>query len=256
MWGDVPFTRILIHHNKVWESMLNCNDYGGIETWQCGPAYVFDNLSYNAQGYRNWGQATGNDPGFGHAYYLDGAFKNYHFNNIVWGKSKDAASPIANCSAFQEIISYQNTFFQNTVYNFHEGSRRQAPTAGRNKYLGTIWDGMGKYVFRHADPARTEAEGNAKDAGPRRGHLALETNAYGRNVFHDFAGMGILEPSGRWLLTFDDFKGTLQKNKGLLCELGEVSKASPLRDPARGDFRPPKAPPASTRARRCLCPGR
>ena len=34
--------------------MLNCNDYGGIETWQGGPAYVFDNLSYNAQGYRNW----------------------------------------------------------------------------------------------------------------------------------------------------------------------------------------------------------
>ena len=50
--------------------------------------------------------------------------------------------------------------------------------------------------------------------------------------------MGILEPSGRWLLTFEDFKGTLQKNKGLLCELGEVSKTSPLRDPARGDFRP------------------
>ena len=238
MWGDVPFTRILIHHNKVWESMLNCNDYGGIETWQGGPAYVFDNLSYNAQGYRNWGHATGNDPGFGHAYYLDGAFKNYHFNNIAWGKSKDAASPLANCSAFQEIISYQNTFFHNTVYNFYEGSRRQAPTAGRNKYLGNIWDGMGKYVFRHADPARTKAEGNAKDAGLRRGRFALETDAYARNVFHDFAEMGILEPSGRWLPTFADFKGTLQKNKGLLCELGEVTKTSPLRDPARGDFRP------------------
>jgi hypothetical protein len=78
--------------------------------------------------------------------------------------------------------------------------------------------GMGKYVFRHADPARTEAEGNARDAGPRRGHFALETNAYGQNVFHDFAEMDILEPSGRWLRTFDDFKGTLQKNKGLLCE--------------------------------------
>ena len=167
MWGDVPFTRILIHHNKVWESMLNCNDYGGIETWQGGPAYVFDNISYNAQGYRNWGHSTGTDPGFGHAYYLDGAFKNYHFNNIAWGKSKDAASPLVNCSAFQEIISYQNTFFNNTVYNFHEGSRRQAPTAGRNKYLGNIWEGMGKYVFRHADPARTKAEGNARDAGPR-----------------------------------------------------------------------------------------
>jgi hypothetical protein len=238
MWGDVPFTRILIHHNKVWESMLNCNDYGGIETWQGGPAYVFDNLSYDAQGYRNWGHVAEKDPGFGHAYYLDGAFKNYHFNNIAWGKSKDAASPVANCSAFQEIISYQNTFFQNTAYNYHEGSRRQAPAAGRNKYLGNVWDGMGKYVFRHADPARTEAEGNARDAGPRAGRFALQTDAYGRNVFHDFAEMGVLEPSGRWLLTFDDFKGALQKNRGLLCELGEVSKASPLRDPARGDFRP------------------
>jgi hypothetical protein len=238
MWGDVPFTRILIHHNKVWESMLNCNDYGGIETWQGGPAYVFDNLSYNAHGYRNWGHATGNDPGFGHAYYLDGAFKNYHFNNIAWGKSKDAASPLANCSAFQEIISYQNTFFQNTAYNFHEGSRRQAPAAGRNKYLGNIWDGMGKYVFRHADPAKTKAEGNAADAGPRRGHFALETDAYARNVFHDFAEMGVLDPSGRWLLTFEDFQGTLQKNQGLLSELGAVTSTAPLRDPARGDFRP------------------
>lgn len=238
MWGDVPFTRILIHHNKVWESMLNCNDYGGIETWQGGPAYVFDNLSYNAQGYRHWGRATGKDPGFGHAYYLDGAFKNYHFNNIAWGKSRDAASPLANCSAFQEIISYQNTFFQNTAYNFHEGSRRQAPTAGRNKYLGNIWDGMGKYVFRHADPARTEAEGNARDAGPRRAAFALETNAYGRNVIHDFAEMGVLEPSGRWLRTFADFQGALQKHRSLLGELGEASNTSPLRDPARGDFRP------------------
>ncbi len=61
MWGDVPFTRILIHHNKVWESMLNCNDYGGIETWQGGPFYVFDNISYNALGYRHWERYSGTD---------------------------------------------------------------------------------------------------------------------------------------------------------------------------------------------------
>jgi hypothetical protein len=238
MWGDVPFTRILIHHNKVWESMLNCNDYGGIETWQGGPAYVFDNLSYDAQGYRNWEHDTGKDAGFGHAYYLDGAFKNYHFNNIAWGKSRDPASIAANCSAFQEIISYQNTFFQNTAYNYYEGSRRQEPVAGRNKYLGNIWDGMGQYVFRHADPARTAAEGNAPGAGSRRGRFALETDAYGRNVFHDFAALGVLEPSGRWLPTFDDFQAALRKNQALLGNLGEVRQTSPLRDPARGDFRP------------------
>jgi len=238
MWGDVPFTRNLVHHNKVWESMLNCNDYGGIETWQGGPFYVFNNLSYNALGYRHWERYSGKDAGFGHAYYLDGAFKNYHFNNIAWGKAKDLASPVVNCSAFQEIISYQNTFFQNTVYNYYTGSRRQAPEAGRNKYLANIWDGIGQYVFRHADPARTAAEGNAKDAGPQKSRFALDSNAYGRNVFHDFAEMGVLEPSGRWLLSFDDFKAALEKDQSLLGELGHVSLNSPLRNPAQGDFRP------------------
>ncbi|MCP5521642.1 MAG: hypothetical protein H7A46_08850 [Verrucomicrobiales bacterium] len=238
MWGDVPFVRYLIHHNKVWESMLNCNDYGGIETWQGGPFYVFNNISYNALGYRNWERYTGTDAGFGHAYYLDGAFKNYHFNNIAWGKAKDVSSPVVNCSAFQEIISYQNTFFNNTVFNYHTGSRRQAPVAGRNKYLGNIWDGIGKYVLRHADPARTAAEGNARDAGPAKSAFALETNAYGRNVFHDFAEMGVLEPSGRWLLTFDDFKAALAKGRSLLGELGIVSEKAPLRAPGQGDFRP------------------
>lgn len=237
MWGDVAFTRTLIHHNKVWESMLNCNDYGGIETWQGGPFYVFNNLSYNALGYRNWERYTGTDAGFGHAYYLDGAFKNYLFNNIAWGKAKDPSSPVVNCSAFQEIISYQNTFFHNTAFNYHTGSRRQAPVAGRNKYLANIWDGIGKHVFRHADPARTAAEGNARDAGPARSEFALESNAYGRNVFHDFAEMGVLEPSGRWLPTFDDFEAALVKGQSLLSELGTVSESPPLRAPGKGDFR-------------------
>ncbi|MEO8351132.1 MAG: hypothetical protein ABI680_05335, partial [Chthoniobacteraceae bacterium] len=241
MWGDVPFVRHLIHHNKVWESMLNCNDYGGIETWQGGPFYVFDNLSYNALGYRHWERYSGTDAGFGHAYYLDGAFKNYHFNNIAWGKSKDVSSPVVNCAAFQEIISYQNTFFQNTVFNYYTGSRRQAPEAGRNKYLANIWDGIGQYVFRHADPAKTKADGNAKDAGPQKSSFAIDSDAYGQNVFHDFAGMGVLEPSGRWLESFDEFKGALDKNKSLLGELGTVSKTQPLRDPAEGDFRPADA---------------
>jgi hypothetical protein len=242
MWGDVPFTRILIHHNKVWESMLNCNDYGGIETWQGGPAYVYDNLSYNALGYQHWGRGDGS--GFGHAYYLDGAFKNYHFNNIAWGKAKDVSSPVVNCSAFQEIISYQNTFFNNTVYNFHTGSRRQEPSAGRNKYLGNVWEGIGEFVLRHADPARSAADGNAKDAGPQKEHFALELNAYGRNFFHDFKRMGVLEPSGRWLMDFNAFRAALEKNKGLLSDLGESSSTPLLNDPSKGDFRPAPGSPA------------
>jgi hypothetical protein len=254
MWGDVPFTRILVHHNKVWESMLNCNDYGGIETWQGGPFYVFDNISYDALGYRNWERYSGTDAGFGHAYYLDGAFKNYHFNNIAWGKAKDISSPVVNCSAFQEIISYQNTFFNNTVFNYYTGSRRQAPVAGRNKYLANIWDGIGKFVFRHADPARTAAEGNAKDAGSAREHFYLESDAYAGNVFSDFREMGVLEPSGRWLESYDDFKSALQKNKSMLSELGVVSQTSPLRNPSQGDFRPKQKSAAADKGAKVFVP--
>ena len=129
---DRPFTRILIHHNKAVDTLINTDDYGGIETWQGGPAYVYDNISGNPGGYRSWDHAMSPDTEdrFGHAYYLDGAFKNYYFNNIAWGKSKGPAGKLANTSAFQEIISYQNTFFNNTVYNFVRASRRQAPRRG------------------------------------------------------------------------------------------------------------------------------
>ena len=52
---DRPLTRILIHHNKIVDSLLNNNDWGGIETWQGGPAYVFNNISGNPRGYKTWG---------------------------------------------------------------------------------------------------------------------------------------------------------------------------------------------------------
>ncbi|NGO38548.1 hypothetical protein G4L39_03925 [Limisphaera ngatamarikiensis] len=254
VWGDVPFTRILIHQNKVWESLLNCNDFGGIETWQGGPAYVFNNLSYNPLGYRHWNRSTGTDAGFGHAYYLDGAFKNYHFNNIAWGRGRDPKGAVVNCAAFQEIISYQNTFFHNTVYNFHMGSRRQEPRAGRNKYVANLWQGIGGYVFRHADPARTRAEGEAAQARPTGERYALELNAFSRNVFYDFAQMGVLEPSGRWLSRFEDFQRALREHRSLTYDLGVVSPVPLLRDPERGDFRPVAGSPAVDGGARVFVP--
>jgi hypothetical protein len=239
---DRPFTRILIHHNKAVDTLLNTDDFGGIETWQGGPAYVYDNISGNPGGYRNWDHVMTpqTEDRFGHAYYLDGAFKNYYFNNIAWGKSKGPAGKLANTSAFQEIISYENAFFNNTVYNFVRGSRRQAPQAGRVKFLGNIFQSMGLSVFRDADPARGRA-GNEADAGPRRDRFALETDAYARNVFHDIGlgeGFGVLEPSGRWLGTLPSFRETLERYQPLAGSVGVTAEQSPLRDPAAHDFRP------------------
>ncbi len=245
---DRPFTRILIHHNKAVDTLINVDDFGGIETWQGGPAYVYDNISGNPGGYRSWEHTLHPDSEcrFGHAYYLDGAFKNYYFNNIAWGKSKGPAGKLANTSAFQEIISYQNTFFNNTIFNFVRGSRRQAPQAGRVKFLGNIWQGMGLSVFRDADPARNPPAGNEADAGPRRHEYAIDTDAYARNVFYDVGlgeGFGVFEPSGRWHKGFQAFQEALASYQPLAAEVGIMAEQPPLRDAAAHDFRPsaPKA---------------
>ncbi len=238
---DRPFTRILIHHNKAVDTLLNNDDFGGIETWQGGPAYVYDNISGNPGGYRNWDHVLSPDTEdrFGHAYYLDGAFKNYHFNNLAWGKSKGPGGRLANTSALQEIISYQNTFFNNTIYNFVRGSRRQAPQAGRVKFLGNLWQSLGLRVFRDADPARSPDAGNEADAGPRRREYAIDTDAYARNVFYDVGpSFGVFEPSGRWHPTLRSFQEALEHYGPLAATVGVMAEQSPLRDPAAHDFRP------------------
>ena len=235
---EIPLIRILVHQNKVWKSMQNCNDFGGIESWQHGPVYIYNNLSFDARGQWEGRRVTnGKSPGFGHAYYLDGGYKSYLFNNIAWGLSKDDTSQLVNCAAFQEIHSYQNTFFNNTAYNYFVGSRRQAPQGGSNKYLGNIWQTMGERAFRHADPAKTEADGNAADAGPRAHEYEYESNAYAFNIFHDVPEIGVFEASGRWLKTPEDFKSALAGKHSLVSDTGEIDEKPILRDPANGDFR-------------------
>ena len=257
--GDRPLSRMLVHHNKVTDPMLNTNDWGGIETWQGGPAYVYNNISGNPGGYWHYNfmlnQGKAARARFGHAYYLDGAFKNYHFNNIAWGKSKDPFSRLGNTAAFQEIHSYQNTFFNNTVYNFVKGTRRQSPHAGRDKFLGNVWDGIGEWLFWHANPADSPAEGNAADAGTQQSEFALETNAYSRNVFHDLSDkFGVFEPSGRWHESLDSFRAALEAHEALVRDVGQVSERPVLRNPARHDFRLAHNSPAVDRGVKVFVP--
>lgn len=243
--ADRPLVRILIHHNKIVDSLLNNNDWGGIETWQGGPAYVYNNVSGNPRGFKMWGYKLQPDKpatsSFGHAYYMDGGFKQYYFNNIAWGKSKDPFGPLGNCSAFQEIHGFLASIFNNTVYNFVIGSRRQAPEAGRNKYLGNIWHSLGEMVFRHADPSNSPADPNAADAGPEGSSFDHRSNAYAGNVFFDVPEkFGVFESDGRWHADADGFRKALARRKSL-GDLGRVAEQSPLVAPAAGDFRPTEA---------------
>jgi hypothetical protein len=64
----------------------------------------------------------------------------------------------------------------------------QAPEAGRNKYLGNIFQDVSQFVFRHADE-KARPEVNAADAGkqkdlfdlsPSRTHATCSTASGGR----------------------------------------------------------------------------
>ena len=244
IYRDIPLCRVLMYQNKVSDGIRTGDDCGNIETWQSGIAYVYNNVSGNPGGIRSpnmmfgktefdkWGQAR-----FGMAYYLDGAFKNYYFNNIGWGLSKDPRNRDGATTMFQEIISYQNTFFNNTAYNFIRGTRRQAPQAGSDKFLGNIWDGIGEWVFWHTTPAKSRIEGNEKDAGPQRDHYALETNAFTGNIFYDITGkFSAFKPSGQWHESFEESRKALEESGAIVSDFGAVAKNSPLKNPEKRDF--------------------
>lgn len=241
---DVPLARVLIHQNKVVNGIRTGDDCGNIETWQGGAAYVYNNVSGNPGGFRNASWIDGKDnptkPGsarFGMAYYLDGAFKNYYFNNIGWGLSKDPWSKVGATTMFQEIISFQNMFFNNTAYNFVKGTRRQAPQAGSNKYLGNIWHGIGDWVFWHTIPAKSPVAGNEDDAGDLEDHYALETNAFSGNVFFDITGKyAAFKPSGEWHESFQETRDVLKQTGAIAYDLGVESHKSPMEDPVNHDF--------------------
>ncbi|MCK4374446.1 MAG: right-handed parallel beta-helix repeat-containing protein, partial [Candidatus Brocadiae bacterium] len=128
--GDVPLSRNLIHHNKAEQTLLATNDWGGIETWQGGPFYVYNNISANPNGYWNWAANKPFNARLGFAYYLDGSFKNYLFNNIAWGLNNDADSKLCSAAAFYEAVStIHNSYFNNTVYRFATGSN-WSPSGG------------------------------------------------------------------------------------------------------------------------------
>jgi len=259
--GDCPLTRILIYQNKVTDSIRTGDDCGNIETWQGGPAYVFNNVSGNPGGFRydHWiSDQSSKNPGgarFGMAYYLDGGFKNYYFNNIGYGLSNDILIAHGATTMFQEIISYQNMFFNNTAYNFIKGTRRQAPQAGRNKFLGNIWDSISDWVFWHTKPAKTPEDGNERDAGKVETQYALETNAFEGNVFHDITGKyGSFKSSGKWERTFEQCRETLREVRAVASDLGVVANEPVMKAPAGKDFSLTEGSAAVDRGVKCFVP--
>ncbi|MCX7003933.1 MAG: LamG domain-containing protein, partial [bacterium] len=230
-------TRILIHHNRVTDPLLNCNDWGGIETWQGGPFYLFSNISGNPGGYWNsshvWAinkpasQRTHTTARFGFAFYLDGSFKNYLFNNVVWGLNNNLTSALCNASAFQHVLSFENTLFNNTIYKIGCGIQRHAECTGRNAYLGNLWMDLSAWIYDIYNFDVNDAQYDYANL------------AFSRNLFYMVPrAFGILEPSMTSYADFASFQTKLVARKTQSSDLGKTTASAPVRDAAAHDFRP------------------
>ncbi len=239
-----PLSRVLIHHNKVTHSMLNTNDWGGIEFWQNGPAYIYDNISGDPGGYRYWSDVGAGRTAeershvtsrFGFAYYLDGAFKSYVFNNVAWGRTSDLTSPLCATGAFHEVVGFMNAIFNNTAYRFAAPFRRQSSLGGHSAYLGNLLMDSSEVIFRHADITAPE-DTKLVRAGVR--HYPTESMAYANNVIvgrQRVFGYFDLDKSHA---TLESFRAGLAEDGALASQTGWQVEGSPVLSAEKHDFRP------------------
>ena len=243
--NEVGLTRILVHHNQVENTMLGCNDYGGIEAWQGGPIYIFNNISRNAVGTRTFEGAA-----LGYNLYLDGGFKMYSFNNILAGKIKpDQPGYYNNCGYFM-VFGFLDHLFNNTIYHFQYAMN--GSSGNRSCILGNVMvDAATTFIGQNRPGDASMMAGG--DTG-EMGRIGMPTMVYGNNVFWGkpqgerdgkgkFGFVGGtktgLESEGQVYTgnTLDELRDALQKMHCRVSSIGQHVSEMPLRDPARCDYR-------------------
>jgi len=229
--AEVPLIRNLVHHNRSYQALLSANDWGSIETWQGGPFYNYDNISGDPNGF--WNGYDPNKPGsarLGFAYYHDGAFKNYDFNEVAYGNSTDWKSKQACMAAFYEATpTIYNQIFNCTISKFWVGSQ-WSPAGGRHFFLGNIFDQIGERVFDHG--ALKEDTGQKPEVYPH------DSMAYGRNVFSNIPdkAIAVYESKGTGYDTPQAMSASFADHPALAGDVGTTAPQSPLVDPDHQNF--------------------
>lgn len=210
----IPFVRGLIHHNKASNTLIGTNDYGGIESWQGGPAHVYNNVSHNASGYKHY-----NNSSIGYAYYFDGSFKHVVFNNIASGISHNR-----NQASIMQVLGFYNMYVHNTGYNtntFFDAASRTLELNGHNTYLSNIGSNVNKFFRHQINP------------------VYIPFESYGFNVCSQGMFKGNLEDK-KTDLSFGSFKDRLDSYPAQQTHLGWETNFPVLDDPQAHDFSPAK----------------
>jgi hypothetical protein len=262
---DGPLSRHLIYQNRVNQPLLGTNDWGGIETWQAGPFYVFNNVSVAPGGY--WhahsvrrhaepGPYTYMDSRYAYAYYLDGSSKNYLFNNVALGSNNDPASPLCNTGALHEIAGQDNLFFNNSFARFAVAFVGFTRTSVNSAYLGNVFEDMSLADWYFSSPRKLATGEDSQFSivmrGARhKGELALDNNLLsGRQA----AAVGTAPWDHRILVELPAFRAALTRFEKANVPVGEIVPRRLLPRYSEGDFRPADDPEVAGRGAKVFVP--
>ncbi len=236
--GEWPFSRQVIHQNHVVDSLMIASDWAGIEMWQGGPFYVFNNNSGAPHGMLSWQGKEGQR--FGFPFYHDGAFKSFTFNNIAWARTDNESEKYGSKAAFQTVLSYEISYVNNSIYNYRYGWHRQSPGGANDAYLGNIVQDVSVSAMEHAKPAKDQDAVNIThfEAAKEADYF---TNAYARNVFWEAPVIGTYIIEGEQHDTLEGFQADLD-GAGYTGgqPVGIMAKSAPMPMASEGDFRPAK----------------
>ena len=215
--ANVPFIRGMVHHNKVSHSLQGVNDYGGIESWQGGPVYTYNNISEDAQGWHyDWNMPYVSS--LGYPFYFDGAFKQYVFNNIVMG-----TATYKTAAAYNQVLGFYNMYVHNVAFKVSSltGSGDGALASdGYNYYLANVCDSSW-HQFDHA-----------------AGASGIPFESFANNVFSGAAFVGNFLSPGGAKYSYDEFVAKLNSFVPDLGQVGYETSSKVFSDPFAGDFRP------------------
>ncbi len=233
----VPLTRMYVHHNQIDNSMLGCNDYGGLEHFQGGPVYLYNNVVHNCIGNRTLGVELG------YSLYLDGGFKCYSFNNILAGLVKAGEPDYYNNCGYFMVFGFMDQLFNNTIFHFNNAL--DGSSGNRSNILGNLMvDCKNSFISQNRQGDVSMVAGG--DTGAM-GRMGIPTMSYASNVYFgkpkDFgcvAGTGNLGGAKAPVVpgkTLEELRDKLQGEKCRLGTLGWHVTDAPLADPVKKDYR-------------------
>lgn len=260
--NTVPLTRMLVHDNQIDNTMLGCNDYGGLEHFQGGPIYIYNNITRNCVGNRTLGRELG------YSLYLDGGFKCYVFNNIIAGNVKADQPDYYNHCGYFMVSGFMDQCFNNTMYRFERAL--DGSSGNRSNILGNLMLDCNTTFIGQNRPGDVSMLGG-NDTG-EMSRIGIPTMAYASNVFfgkpkgdpgknNAFGFVGGTKGTGSGKEapvhtgnTLDELRSKLETEKCRLATLGWHVDTAPLTDPAKRDYRPAAGSSATDRGVKYFVP--